>query len=88
MMTSKKHWVLVVAGAALFVSGVALGEAIDRYAEASATITKGQALLNAVGTQNKAEKKQRDKALANLDNAQKLIACAQLRAENPKAACE
>lgn len=88
MTISKQHWVLAAVGAVLFVSGAALGQTIDRYAEAQATLTKAQALLNAVEIKTKPEQRQRDKALASLAKAQAQISCAQLRAENPKAVCQ
>lgn len=87
MTISKQQWVFAAVGAALFVSGAALGQTIDRYAEAQATLNKAVALLNAVEIKNNPEKKQRDKALASLAKARAQITCAQLRAENPKAVC-
>jgi hypothetical protein len=88
MIFAKKYWVLAAALGAMFVSGVAVGQTIDRYAEATATITKAQALLNAITITNNAEKKQHDKAAASLSHAQQYIACAQLKVENPKAVCQ
>jgi len=87
MNFSKQRWVFAAVGVALFVSGVALGQSIDRYPEARDVITKGQALLNAVEIQNRSEQRQRDKALASLAKAQQQIACAELRKDNPRAAC-
>ena len=88
MKTSLRHVVLGFSGALLLASGVAFAQtAFDRYQEADATLDKAVALLNAITPSNAAERKQHDKALAELLKARDHIDCAAVRLHTPNAAC-
>ena len=88
MKTSLRRFILGLSGALLLASGVAFAQtAIDRYQEAGANLDKAVALLNAVTPSNAAEKKQHDRALAELLKARDHIECADVRAHTPTAAC-
>ena len=84
MKTSSRHFMFGFSGALLLASGVALAQtAFDRYQEAGATIDKAVALLNAITPSNAAEKKQHDKALAELLKAHDHVDCAAVRLNTP-----
>ena len=88
MKTSLRHFIFGFSGALLLVSGVAWAQtAFDRYQEANASLDKAVALLNAITPSNAAEKKQHDKALAELLKARDHIDCASVRLNTPNAAC-
>ncbi len=88
MKTSLRHLILGFSGALLLASGVAFAQtAFDRYQEAGDTLEKAIALLNAITPSTAAEKKQHDKALAELLKARDHIDCAAVRLNTPNAAC-
>jgi len=88
MKTSLRHFTFGISGALLLAAGVAFAQtAFDRYQEAGATLDKAVALLNAITPSNAAERKQHDKALAELLKARDHIDCAAVRVNTPSAAC-
>ena len=77
-----------LSGGILLAAGIAYAQtSFDRYSEAEATLDKATALLNAIAPASNPERKQHDKALADLENARDHIACARLRIADPRASC-
>jgi hypothetical protein len=87
MKSNWRHALLAFSGGVLITAGVAYAQTPDRYLEALPNVDKATALLNAITPVNAHEKKQHDKALADLANAREHIECARLRAADPGAAC-
>ena len=88
MRISLRHLFVVLGAGVMFVAGTAYADlSTDRYYAALANVEKATALLNAVTTNNNAEKLQRDKAIEALADADDDIRCALVRRTNPNGAC-
>ena len=88
MSTTLRRIVFGLSGGILLAKGIAYAQtSFDRYSEAEATLDKATALLNAIAPASNPERKQHDKALADLENARDHIACAKLRTADPRASC-
>lgn len=87
MKTAIKYVLAGMSGTVLFVSGVALGQAQERYLTAREAVERATILVTAVTPLNKAEGRQREKALETLSKAHDQITCAHLRSTDKRAAC-
>jgi hypothetical protein len=88
MKTNARHLLLAFSGGVLITAGVAYAQtSVDRYFGAEDNIDKATAFLNAIVPASAHEKKQHDKALADLANARDHVECARLRVADPGASC-
>jgi hypothetical protein len=87
MKTAIKYALAGISGTVLFVSGVAFGQAQERYLIGRDAVERAITMVTGVTPLNWAERRQRTLALESLSLAHDQITCAHLRSADRSAAC-